>query len=60
MVPMADMLLALIDAPNQTIQEIVELENLVGSSRDIKPLGITGHVGSVGFDAHAIGTQKKE
>jgi hypothetical protein len=27
------------DASNQTIQEVVELEDLVGSSRDIRPLG---------------------
>jgi hypothetical protein len=30
---------------------------LVGSSRDIGPLGKGGHVGSVGCDAHAIGIQ---
>ncbi len=48
------------DAPIQTIQEVVELENLVGSSHDIGPLGKRGHVGSVGCDAHAIGIQKNE
>jgi hypothetical protein len=48
------------DAPNQTIQEVVKLENLVRSSRDIGPLGKRGRVGSVGCDAHAIGIQKNE
>jgi hypothetical protein len=32
------------DAPNQTIQEVVELENLVGGSRDVRPLGKRGYV----------------
>jgi hypothetical protein len=40
------------------LQEVVELKNLVGSSRDIGPLGKGGHVGSVGCDAHAIGIQR--
>jgi hypothetical protein len=40
------------DATNQMIQEVVKLENLVGSSRDIRPLGKSSHVGSVGCDAH--------
>ncbi len=31
------------DASNQRIQEVVVLENLVGSSRDIGPLGKRGH-----------------
>jgi hypothetical protein len=48
------------DAPNQTIQEVVELENFVGSSHDIGPLWKRGHVGSVGCDAHAIGIQKNK
>jgi hypothetical protein len=48
------------DAPNQTIQEVVERENLVGSSHDIRPLGERGRVDSVCCDAHAIGIQKKE
>jgi hypothetical protein len=48
------------DAPNQMIQEVVKLENLVGSSRDIGPFEKRGHVGSVGCDAHAIGIQKNE
>ncbi len=48
------------DASNQTLQEVVELEDLVGSSRDIRPLEKGGHVGSVGYDAHAIGIQKIE
>jgi hypothetical protein len=42
------------------IQEVVELEDLVGSSRDIGPLGKGGCVGSVGCDAHAIGIQRIE
>jgi hypothetical protein len=42
------------------IQEVVELEDLVGSSRDIGPLGKGGHVGSLGCDAHATGIQKIE
>jgi hypothetical protein len=46
------------DAPNQTIQEVVELENLVGSSHDIGPIGKRGRVGGVGCDPHAIGIQK--
>jgi hypothetical protein len=45
------------DASNQTLQEIVELKNLAGSSRDIGPLGKGGRVGSVGCDPHAIGIQ---
>ncbi len=48
------------DAPNRTIQEVIKLENLVGSSRDIGPLGKRGHVGSIGCDAHAIDIQKNE
>ncbi len=40
------------------IQEIVELENLVGSSRDIGPLGKRGCLGGVRCDAHAIGIQQ--
>ncbi len=48
------------DASNQMIHEVVELEDLVGSSRDIGPLGKGGRVGSVGCDAHAIGIQKIE
>ena len=40
------------------IQEVVELENLVGSSCDIRPLGKRGCVGSVIGDAHAIGIQQ--
>ncbi len=48
------------DASNQMLQEVVELKNLVGSSRDIGPLGKRGHVGSVGCDAHAIGIQRIE
>jgi hypothetical protein len=47
------------DAPNQTIQEVVELENLIGSSHDIGPLGERGHVGSVGCDAHAMHSKKR-
>ncbi len=48
------------DAPNQTFQGVVELENLVGSSHDNGPLGKRGcvGVGGVGCDAHAIGIQK--
>ena len=42
------------------LQEVIELKNLVGSSRDIGPLGIGGRVGSVGCDAHAIGIQRIE
>jgi hypothetical protein len=42
------------------IQEVVELEDLVRSSRDIGPLGKGGCVGSVGCDAHAIGIQRIE
>ncbi len=42
------------DAPNQTIQEVVKLENLVWSSRDIGPLGKRSRVGGVGCNAHAI------
>ncbi len=45
------------DAPNQTMQEVVELENLVGSSHDIGPLGKRGCVGGVGCDTYAIGIQ---
>jgi hypothetical protein len=40
------------------IQEVVELKNLVGSSRDIRPLGKRSLVGGVSCDAHAIGIQK--
>jgi hypothetical protein len=40
------------------IQEVVELENLVGSSRDIGPLEKKGCVGGVGCDAHAIGIRQ--
>jgi hypothetical protein len=40
------------------LQEVVELKNLVGSSRDIRPLGKGGPVGSVGCDTHAIGIQR--
>ncbi len=53
MVPILDSF----DASNHTIQEVVELEDLVWSSRDIKPLEKGGHVGSVGCDTHAIGIQ---
>jgi hypothetical protein len=42
------------------LQEVVELKNLVGISRDIRPLGKGGHVGSVGCDAHAIVIQRIE
>ncbi len=49
-----------LDAPNQTIQEVVELENLVGSSHDIRPLGKRGCLGRVGCDTHAICIQKNE
>jgi hypothetical protein len=42
------------------LQEVVELKNLVGSSRDIGPLGKGGRVGSVGCVAHAIGIQSIE
>jgi hypothetical protein len=42
------------------IQEVIELEDLVGSSHDIRPLGKGGRVGSVGCEAHAIGIQKIE
>ncbi len=48
------------DASNQMLQEVVELENLVGSSRDIRPLGKGGRVGSVGCGAHAIVIQRIE
>ncbi len=48
------------DASNQMLQEVVELKDLVGSSRDIEPLGKGGRVGSVGCDAHAIGIQRIE
>jgi hypothetical protein len=48
------------DAPNQMIQDVVKLEDLVGSSLDIGPLGKRGRVGNVGCDhTHAIGIQKK-
>jgi hypothetical protein len=40
------------------IQEVVELEDLVESSCDIRPLGKRGHVSGAGCDAHAIGIQK--
>ncbi len=46
------------DAPNQMIQEIFKLENLVGSSCDIKPLEKRSRVGGVGCDAQARGIQK--
>jgi hypothetical protein len=46
------------NAPNQKIQEVVKLENLVGSSRDTGPLGKRGRVGGVSCDAHAIGIQQ--
>ena len=42
------------------IQEVVKLEDLVGSSHDIGPFGKGGRVGSVGCDAHAIGIQRIE
>jgi hypothetical protein len=42
------------------LQEVVELKNLVGSSRDIGPLGKGGCVGIVGCDAHAIDIQRIE
>jgi hypothetical protein len=42
------------------LQEVVELKNLIGSPRDIGPLGIGGCVGSVGCDTHAIGIQRIE
>ncbi len=42
------------------LQEVGELNNLVGSSRDIGPLGKGGCVGSVGCDAYAIGIQRIE
>ncbi len=48
------------DASNQMIEEVVELEDFVGSSRDIGSLGKGGQIGSVGCDAHAIGIQKIE
>jgi hypothetical protein len=44
--------------PNQTIQEIVKLENLVGCYRDIGPLGKRSCVGGVSCDAHARCIQK--
>jgi hypothetical protein len=59
MVPIAEMALALMP-PIKMLQEVVELKNLVGSSRDIGPLGKGGRVGSVGCDAHAIGIQRIE
>ncbi len=43
------------DASNQTLQEVAELKNLIGISRDIGSLGKGGCVGSVGCNAHAIG-----
>jgi hypothetical protein len=49
-----------VDASNQTLQEVVELKDLVGSSRDIGPLGKGVCVGSIGCDAHAIGIQRIE
>ncbi len=59
MVPIADMVYGnCFDAFNKTIQEIIELENLVGSPRDMGPLGKRGRVGSVGCDTNAIGIQK--
>ncbi len=48
----------LLICPNQLIQEIVELENLVGSSCDIGPLGKRSRVGGAGCDAHARGNQR--
>ncbi len=42
------------------LQEVVELKNLGGSSRDIGPHGKGGGVGSVGCDAQAIGIQRIE
>jgi hypothetical protein len=42
------------------IQEVVELEDLVGTSPDIRPLGKGGCVGGVGCDTHAIGIQRTE
>jgi hypothetical protein len=45
------------DAPNQTIQEIVKLEILGGSSHDFRPLGKRSCADGVSCDAHAIGIQ---
>jgi hypothetical protein len=59
MVPMADMVLGLM-LLNQMIHKVFELEDLVGSSRDIRPLEKGGRVGSVGYDVHAIGIQRIE
>ncbi len=42
------------------LQEVVELKNLVRSSRDIGPLGKGGREDTVGCDAHAIGIQRIE
>jgi hypothetical protein len=56
----AEMVLALMPPINQTLQEVVELKDFVRSSRDIRPLGKGGRVGSVGCDAHAIGIQRIE
>jgi hypothetical protein len=42
------------------ILEVVKLEDLVGSSRDFRPLGKGGHVGNVGCDDHAIVIQRIE
>ncbi len=42
------------------LQEVVELKNLVGSTRDIGTLGKGGRLGSVGCDAHAIVIQRIE
>ena len=57
MVPIVDMVLALMP-PIKHSKKL--LTNLVGSSRDIGPLGKGGRVGSVCCDAHAIGIQKNE
>ncbi len=57
MVPMADMVLALMPPIKQS-KKVVELENLVGSSSDIGPLGKRGRVGSVGCDTYPKGIQQ--
>jgi hypothetical protein len=41
------------DTANQAIQEVVELENLVGSYRDVRHLGNQTCVGSFGRSTHA-------
>jgi hypothetical protein len=46
------------DAPNQTIQEIVKLENLVRRISDNGPLWKRSREGGISCDAHAIGIQK--